>query len=266
MRVSTALFLCAAACVFPGPALAAPYVNVRMVVHGGPHDGEGVIVVTPGQTVNYRLTAQMAPVGTTNSAQSLPDDDVLGHLRMISELDPAQDGINAVRLNIFQRTSAAIQVDFTAPATLDSLFNMGTGRSPGTLAPRGNGFNNLVDFRAIGGGGAFAGRGLDGPITLATGSFSVAADAPLGATSEILMDWRRHADTGYNDVGEFDPVAAGAFKINGGYDIKRTKVDSVDEVVYGYQGLTLMTVPEPASLSLMLLALGILTRKRQDRV
>jgi hypothetical protein len=136
---------------------AAPYLNLWLEARkqSGNADFASSLNVALGDTIEYRLRVDVAPIGTTNTVDFLTGD----FYRTIRELVPGRDGVTSLpAMRLFQSSSDAIQTHFESPAVLtgESTFgandgwNSGTGARGGvpTLRP-GSNWNDLADLRGV---------------------------------------------------------------------------------------------------------------------
>jgi len=236
------------AAVLAVPVMAAPLIQLSLVgrVVGGPdptfHDA---ITVTTGQQVEYRLFAQMAPLQTSNTQGATT--------RTITSLALVQgtsgDGINGLKIDLFNRPGSLTTTAFTAGGTLNpdpsSLtgdgWDAGTGASGGTPTA-----SDLLGVRPIHSTGL---QTFGNPELVMSGLFTVPAGG-LGLPGFLDMRWAAGG--------------AGSAKINGGTNviISATTEAGADPFV-GYTPLA-MNVPEPGTAGLLGLGLlGAFVRRRR---
>jgi hypothetical protein len=208
------------------------------------------IVVAPGDVIEYRIMADLAPVGATNGTNTIT-----------AASTAANSGFQSLALQISQDAAAPIQVDFRPPlsdpnglASLRNGWADGTGASAGTPTPRAAGSqnDNMIGIRPIHAPGVFT--GFD-PEVVASGSTFAVATAPLGATTVLTPSWNTAAPN------------SGALRINGAGSvfITTTAQASADPIV-GFGGLTLTAVPEPSTIALVgmgLIGLVAVARRRR---
>lgn len=233
-------------------SFASPFVNLTMLTS----EGATSVDVQPGvdTVVNFQLVATFAPEGTTNSSG--------GMVPASMGVQNASAGLASMRFNIFQATTDPVQVSFESGVNLMNGFTDATGSRVGTLTDRGNGFSNLLSVAAVSGPGVYNNDAVQG-VVLATGSF-VVKSPEVGTSSTLQMSWLD--DSAFPDCGlTSTKLAAGTFRmIDGAGVLKtviRTSTSTVVDDVFGYSGLTVNVVPEPATIGLMLLGLGLLRRK-----
>ena len=160
---------------------AAPYLNLWLEARqqGSDADFGSVVNVGLGDTIEYRLRVDVAPIGTTNTNTQLAGRP---WQQQITKLIPGRDGVNSLSLlTLFQPPDAGIQVHFNSAAVLTSEsfpgvgdgWNSGTGARGGvpTLRP-GSAWNDLNEIRPIHRAGVFT--AID-PETVCTGTASVAS-------------------------------------------------------------------------------------------
>jgi len=207
------------------------------------------LVVAPGDVIEYRLLADLAPVGTTNGSNTINNTN--------------GSGFQSLALMIAQDAAAPIQVDFNPPladpnplASFRNGWADGTGAGPGTLAPRAGGQgDNLVNIRPVHAAGVFT--GVD-PEVIVTGSTFNVGTAPAGASTVLNPTW--NTTTG--------GPGSGSLRINGAGSIFITAAGQAGaDPLVGYQGLTLTAIPEPSTIALVGMGLiGLVAIARRRRV
>jgi hypothetical protein len=125
-------------------ALSAPLVHLK--IEGRPAGTNqpfaSTVFVANGQSVEYRMLASVAPVGTSNTEGDLT--------RKITSLVPGTDGISGISVGISQQPgNGQVPLDLT-PVVLDVDWSDIPGASSGTPAPRPGGG---IDLRKIQAGG-----------------------------------------------------------------------------------------------------------------
>ena len=224
------------------PAHAAPFITLSLqgrVTGSGDPFSSTVVVSSSSQSIDYQLVADMAPTGTTN-AQSTG--------RTITSLTAGTDGANSLKVDAFELATDTSQVSFTAAGALQNGWGAGTGAIGGTPTARAGGTgNDLLAIRPVQAAGVFT--SID-PTVVMTGTFNTTT---LGnADSLVRVRWSTAAGN------------TGSLKINGSTTVflSGTSEAAADPFV-GYTPLTL-TVPEPASLSMLgMAAVGLLARRRK---
>jgi hypothetical protein len=186
--LAVALVAGAIALICAPQAFAAPFVNVWVDarVGAGPFT-TGPLAVEDGQIIEYRMWAQMSPVGTHNN-NATPKD--------IIALADGIDGINSMKYNLFGTAADPIQVDFATAATLASGWSGGTGPSGGVVTVlTGSTANYLKAIRPIQAVGTYVGVSGNAPVEVlvATGSAvahgsSLTTDSHIGMSGKVPVD------------------------------------------------------------------------------
>jgi hypothetical protein len=210
----------------------------------GTTDWSRHLFAAPGDVIEYRLLADLAPVGSSNVQGT--------DLQVINST--ANSGFNSLSLQIRQDASAPIKVSFNPPlATPDSLASFrngwadGTGASPGALTPRSDGTgNDLTGIRPVHAAGVFS--GVD-PEVILTGSTFTVTQQPPGTGTVLTPSWG---------------TGSGSLRINGAGQVFMTPFsESSADPRIGFQPLTL-GIPEPATFVLAALgaAAGVIMARR----
>jgi len=242
-------------------AVASPLVNVRLVLNGTQagvgNDGDSVANITnAGQTINVRLETQLAAVGTSNSTMGAT---ITSKTDYDGSNAATSDGVNALRFDVRNGSGTGIVGDF------DSIFSLsaeaqGTGATGGTLVSKGTSTASSTDPNDI--------QGTKGVGATST-PFQASANAWRTFASGVL----KIASLGDNSNGSVSPVlsfsslnAPAAIFINGHSPVGPTYANQntgTDKPV-GYQGLSLVSAPEPASIGLLgMAAVAFIRRRRQ---
>lgn len=216
-------------------ASAAPFALVTMT----DLDGNALVQVAPGATVDYKITVQLNDIGTTNTTAT-PDKTITSRVE-------TKDGIGTVRFNIQQSLADLVQVSFTT-GTLYNGYEVGIGATGGTVADRGNGFSNLNTIWAVK-STTDAPGGANAPILVLTGSFTVDAFAMVGDSSTIRMTYK------------IPTLPPGVIKFNNGLSVVAKSTDA--DPYFGFTGLTVEIIPEPATLAVLGLGGALLAIRRK---
>jgi hypothetical protein len=213
----------------------------------GTTDWSSSLIVAPGDVIEYRIRADLADVGASNTQGTTT--------RTITST--ANSGFNSLSLQITQDASAPIQVDFNPPlsdpnnlASLRNGWAGGIGPNAGMPTPRtGTPNDNLTGIRPIQASGVFV--GVD-PQEVSMGNTFTVAAAPLGATTVLSPSWGG---------------GSGSLRINGaGSVFMANNTETTADPIIGYRGLTLSAIPEPSTIALVgmgLIGLVAVARRRR---
>jgi hypothetical protein len=192
-----------------------------------------VIRPSEGEVVEYRLVADMAPVGAMNAQGTI--------------FSFAEKGLQSLSLAIEQAPTDLTQVDFGTPLAVAQAFRNGwgdgTGASSGTLSPRpGGSWNDLREIRPIHSPGVFSAAD---PEVILQGTFTVAEFGPVFAgpvMATLMPTWG---------------TDSGTMRINGVGEIAITPNDQAGaDPLVAFEPLLLVTlVPEPSTI--LLSAMGL---------
>jgi hypothetical protein len=219
--------------VLAGQAWASPFALVKMTTLGGSSSADVMV----GDTVDYQITVELAPLTTVNTS-STP-------ARTITNRVVGVDGIGSCRFNVQQSLGDAVQVSFLV-ASLESGYDAPVVSTGGTLVDRGNGFMDLDTVKAALMTGV-AYQGVSAPVVLATGSF-VVEEGAFGDSSTIHLSYKSpNQSPGSIRYNNATLVTAGV---------------SATDPYFGFTGLTLNVIPEPATLALLALG-GVLAIRRR---
>jgi hypothetical protein len=194
---------------------AAPFINLWIEARkqGSDDDFASNVNVALGDTIEYRVRVDTAPIGAQNVQ--------FGRERTITQLLPGRDGINSLSLiTLLQSPEELIQTHFNAPADMVNGWQVGTGSRGGVPTPRADlPWNDLVEVRAVQGPGVFS--AID-PETAFMGSFAVAEVAgPFAQLKGVSL------------------TIKGAVKINGGTVFVDPRIDDPADPYFVISPLTL---------------------------
>jgi hypothetical protein len=236
----------AAAALLPcGIASAAPFIDVQILASSdGGNTFTSTLQAQAGQTYQFEVVGQLAPVGTTNTN---------GTGRTITSEVAGTDGIGSLSFNLANSAGDPVQINFNT-AALQGTFTAGTGAAPGTLQnsttgqPTAGQNNEIAGSRPVNGNGVLT--NINGqPGVIESGTFTV--ESGSGATT----------------VGGSFAGVNGGFKINDGSNVfYSSTTEAGTDPFFGYAPLTVTTssVPEPASMAVFGLgAAGLLMRRRK---
>jgi hypothetical protein len=215
-------------------ALGAPFAYVTMLGRvqssGGAWSSE--VGVMAGQVIEYRLFTQMAAPTVTNSTAA----------KTLSSLDPAKDGVNALKFHIYEASSQAIQVVLSGPVVLEAPWLAGTAATGGTSTTTA-GFSSpwIKAVRPILTSGAY--QGATSPALLGTGTATVAATIGT-ADSTLKMGYLAAVPQGApEDIGPNAQESPLSAKYNGGTLLMTSKANS--DPYLGFNNLTIYRLDAP---------------------
>jgi hypothetical protein len=194
----------------------------------GTSDWSANLVAAPGDVIEYRILADLAPVGTSNTQGATT--------RTITST--ANSGFQSLSLQIKQDASSPIQASFDPPlADPNSLASFrngwadGTGANAGMPTPRpgGNG-NDLVGIRPVHTAGVFSGADAE---VVVTGSTFRLTHVQIRTPAQLTPSWGS---------------VSGALRINGAGQVFITPdaVNGPDPLI-GFIPLNFPVIPEPAT-------------------
>jgi hypothetical protein len=169
------------------------------------------VQVVPGDTVEYQVLFQMAPLGTSNTQYT---SGGIPTTRTLQYWKAARAGGNSMSLDLFQNPNDPVQIDLH-PATLNEdpspqlndSWASGTGANAGRLVSRaGSQFNDLIGIRPIHAPGVFTGVDVNNSSYLEvvlSGTFTI-PQAVSGEGSMVRLRW-----------GTTNTLTSGGFAING---------------------------------------------------
>ena len=173
--VSLAASLCCSSAIH-----AAPYLNLWLEARKQGSDAEfgSSLNVALGDTIEYRVLVDMAPIGTKNTQ--------FGRERTIDELVPGSNGVSSLGvLTLLQSGNDGIQTHFDGPTALANGWDTGIGARGGVPTPRGGSlWNDLAEIRAIQAPGVFT--AIDTEVAF-NGTFKVADIG--GPLSRLGFGW-----------------------------------------------------------------------------
>jgi hypothetical protein len=214
-------------------AQAAPLATISME---GRKQGElfwsRVVIPAIGDVIEYRLVADMQPVGATNGNWT------------ITSL--ANSGLQSLSLSIVQAPTDLAQVDFNPlPSAAEAFRNgwgNGTGASSGTVSPRaGSSWNDVRGIRAIHPPGVFS--AVDPEVVIQGGTFRVAE-----ISGPVPVDPLKR---GLAVLWPTWGTASGAMRINGAGQLFITPQDQAGaDPLVTFEPLILQAIPEPSTVLL----------------
>ncbi len=157
---------------------AAPFVLVTLE---GRRTGSGApfastVGVDATESVDYRVRFIMAPIGTTNVNPAGTANDAINSYNPSTPASTS-NGLNNIRVSVFESLAQQIQIDCIAP-TLAGSFAAPPGASTGTVTPRGNGNDDVIGVWPVATAGNFLGiASANTPATtdLFSGTFTVSS-------------------------------------------------------------------------------------------
>lgn len=236
-----AVLMAVALAALPCAVHAAPLLNLQLL---GSTDGVNYtssLQVVAGQTYDFEVIGELAPVGTVNSHGTITSETA------------GIDGIGSTAYNLTGDPSSALQINF-ASAILVGTYATGNGNRPGTPTATGSGKNDnaLLSARPI--NPNLVNTAVGHQDVIETGTFTVTA-GPVGSTTTV--------------VGTYDNNVVSGISINGGqvvpfFSTTETSSDPIQSIAPLTLTASASPVPEPASAALFAAgALGLLIRHRR---
>lgn len=196
--------------------------------------------VKAGQTVQYKLIVEIAPVGTVNVIETGDPDDPY-ETTTITSLTPGTDGIQMLKFNLFQSSGDAVQVSLDAAAALQDPWKAVPAQvSGGTKKARGTAWD-LINIRGALAAGTFTGAALDpgtgkpAPVLVALGSASIAGIAGQDVFGELDGSYLLPVKIGAGT--DIEPSMA--YRINTGAVTSVAMVGDVGDAKLDFKGLIL---------------------------
>jgi len=243
-------------------AVASPLVNVRLVLNGTQagvgNDGDSVANISGsnGQTINVRLETQLGAIGAANATMGVT---ITSKTDYDGSNAATSDGVNSARFDVRQSSGDSIQADFDSGFTLSSEAQ-GTGNTGGTLVTRGTSTASSVDPNDL--------QGVKAVDSAAGTPFLNSANAWRTFATGVLK-----ITNGSGSSGTMTPQlsasslnAPGLIFINGHTTVTPTYANqnTGTDKPFAYQGLSLVSAPEPASIGLLgMAAVAFIRRRRQ---
>ena len=196
--------------------------------------------VKAGETVQYKLIVEIAPVGTVNVLET-GDPEEPDETTTITSLTPGTDGIQSLKFNLFQSSGDAVQVSLDTVAALQDPWKAVPAQvSGGTTRARGTAWD-LINIRGLLAPGTFTGAALDpgtgkpAPVLVALGSASIAGIAGQDVFGELDGSYLLPVKIGSG--GDAEPSMA--YRINTGTVTSLAMVGDVGDAKLDFKGLIL---------------------------
>lgn len=230
-------------------AYASPLINFKLEARrpGSDDPFASNLAVSVGDTVEYRLRAQMAAPGTVNE-----------HLLSALPSTPFRHGINSLSLAIVQSPSDPIQIDLDSPAELAVGWDRRVGAQGGIPTLRaGSSWNDLLEIRPIQDAGVFVGHS---ETTVLSGLFRIASMS--SASGQLSAEWGAWSGGAAFEGNIFFIMGPNWVNRNG----RPTSEESSDPFTH-FTPLTLTAaagppVPEPATLVMAASASAVVLLRR----
>jgi hypothetical protein len=255
MRKSLAVLAMAMVLVAAGSASADPLVYVSLLgrVQGSGLDYGSTVAVHAGDTLEYQIRTELAPLGTHWELR-----DIRGYTYSVTttSLVPGVDGISNFKFNLAEAADQPIQVDFSSPVSLadgwwGDTFHIGW--YPGTVTPRGSSTHDIMNIRPIQNPGVWVGvPAVNTPasVLVASGTALVTALGSGGASTVYVSDSLPIPS---------DTTISSVIKINGGTGLAGYYTDT--DSLLGFNNLQL--TPEPATLTILLVGGAVVAARRR---